>query len=158
VDIQSRLNQYVPLQLKVDQSPLSASQRRMIPILIKAAQAMDEPFWIQNFGDRQVLLGSTSDPDIRRHIELNYGPWDRVHGNEPLMPGVGKKLPGANFYPADTSREEFEARAAEEPDLKSPNTMVRRNDQGHLVAIPYHDFFACGASRRLSPPNRKIIG
>jgi hypothetical protein len=141
VNIQARLAQYAPIRLKVDPGRLSDSERRLIPLLIEAAQAMDEPFWMQNYGDREALLASTADPDIRRYIQLNYGPWDRHHGDEPFIAGVGTKPAGANFYPPDMTRGEFETRAATQPNLKSPYTMVRRDSQGNLVAIPYYMFF-----------------
>jgi hypothetical protein len=38
--------------------------------------------------------------------------------------------------------EEFEAAAATNPDLKSLYTLVRRNDMGDLIAVPYHEAFA----------------
>ncbi|MGM0669591.1 MAG: dipeptidyl-peptidase 3 family protein, partial [Gemmatimonadota bacterium] len=53
---------------------------------------------------------------------------------------------GANFYPADMTVEEFEAAAGAAPDggeaLRSLYTMVRRDDTGGLVAIPYSEFFS----------------
>lgn len=64
MDIQERLAQYVPLHLKLDLSTLNSSERRMIPLLVEAAQAMDEPFWTQNYGEREALLASTANPDI----------------------------------------------------------------------------------------------
>ena len=141
VDIQARLAQYAPILLKVDLGRLNDSERNMIPLLIDAAKAMDEPFWMQNYGEREALLASTSDPDLRHYIELNYGPWDRLHGNEPFIDGVDTKPPGANFYPPDMTPEELEASVVMQSELKSPYTMVQRDDQGNLVAIPYHNYF-----------------
>lgn len=141
VNIQKRLAQYAPIRLQADVSRLSDDERAMIPLLIEAAQAMDDPFWIQNYGEREALLAATADAGMRRYLQLNYGPWDRLHGNAPFLEGVGAKPPGANFYPPDMTREEFDASAASRPELKSPYTMVRRDGRGNLVSIPYHDFF-----------------
>lgn len=141
MELRSRLAQYVPYRLQADLSHLSAAERGMLPWLVKAAQAMDEPFWIQNYGDRHALLAANPDPEVQRLLELNYGPWDRLRGNEPFLGGVGPKLPGANFYPPDITIDELEASAAAAPELKSPYSMVRRGTQGQLVAIPYHRFF-----------------
>ena len=81
----------------------------MIPLLIDAAKVMDDLFWLQTYGDKQALLAKVNDPDARRFVEINYGPWDRLDGNRPFVPGVGPKPPGANFYPVDMAKDQFEA-------------------------------------------------
>jgi hypothetical protein len=62
------------------------------------------------------------------------------------MEGAGAKPEGANFYPADMTKEEFEAACAESPgyaeDLRSLYTIVRRDEKGSLVAIPYSEAYA----------------
>src|SRR5690606_38389533 len=88
----------------------------------------------------EAWLESLSDPAVRRFAELNYGPWDRLADDAPFVPGFGPKPPGANFYPADMTRAEFEA--AEVPGKTSLYTLLRRNDAGALVAVPYHEAYA----------------
>lgn len=135
--MQQRLDQYTAVRLTTD-ARLTDNERRMIPLLIEAADAMDEVFWIEAYGDRDSLLASLDGP-TRRYAEINYGPWDRLAGNEPFVRGVGPKPLGANFYPADVTKEELEARRAE---LLGLYTLVRRDSTGGLVAIPYHEAFA----------------
>jgi hypothetical protein len=55
---------------------LNDRERNIIQLLIEAARAMDDAFWIQNYGDPAPLLASTTDPNLRQYIQLNYGPWD----------------------------------------------------------------------------------
>lgn len=141
MDIKKRLAQYAPIRLKADLNHLTNDQKRIIHLLVEAGQEMDEPFWIQNYGKQEAVLASSANPDIRRYIQMSYGPWDRLQGNKPFIEGVGAKPVGANFYPQDMTPEEFEASAIGQPALKTPYTMVRRDDQGNLVAIPYHHFF-----------------
>jgi len=69
-------------------------------------------------------------------VEINYGPWDRLDGNIPFIDGVGSKPTGANFYPKDMTKEEFEAFA--DKSKSSLYTFVRRNKEGKLFTIPYH--------------------
>ena len=145
MDIQQRLRNYTSFRLESDLSVLSSKQRRMIPLLIEAADVMDELFQHQAYGDLDPLLAGISDPGVRRYAEINYGPWDRLAGNEPFVEGAGPKPPGANYYPADITKEEFEAAAAESPErakaLRSLYTLVRRDEHGRLITQPYHEAF-----------------
>ncbi|MFQ5572586.1 MAG: Zn-dependent hydrolase, partial [Rhodothermales bacterium] len=136
------LDTYTTFRLTTDLTVLSEQDCRMIVLLIEAGQAMEEVFWIQAYGDKEALLASLDDPALRRFAEINFGPWDRLDDNKPFIDGVEAKPRGANFYPADMTEEEFEAAASETPALRSLYTMVRRDDDGALQAIPYHEFFA----------------
>ncbi len=131
MDINERLDDYTSFRLESDLSILSENERRMLPLLIEAAQMMDGLFWRQTYGDRDELLDRVDDPSLRRYIEINYGPWDRLAGDEPFVDGIGPKPPGARFYPADMTKEEFEAAIAASPEsaesLKGLYTFVRRN-------------------------------
>ena len=145
MDIQQRLRNYTSFRLESDLRVLSENQRRMLPLLIEAADLMDGLFQQQAYGDLDRLLAGISDPGVRRYAEINYGPWDRLAGNEPFVEGAGRKPPGANYYPADITKEEFEAAAAESPErakaLRSLYTLVRRDERGKLITQPYHEAF-----------------
>jgi hypothetical protein len=142
----SMLDKYTPVRLQTDLSGLSEGQREMVRLLIEAAQPMDDAFWTQAYGDKHGLLSSIPDPDTRRFAEINYGPWDRLGDNEPFIDGTGAKPAGANLYPPDMTKEEFEAAAAESEAraaaLKSLYTIVRRDADGNLVTQPYSQAFA----------------
>jgi hypothetical protein len=144
--MKERLAQYAQIRLETDPSGLTDKERRMIPLLIDAAKVMDDLYWLQTYGDKQALLAKIQDPDTRRFVEINYGPWDRLDGNKPFVPGVGPKPPGANFYPVDMAKDQFDAAASASPDsekqLKSLYTLVTRPASGGLVASPYNDAFA----------------
>ncbi len=141
-----RLARYAEVSLTAKLDHLSDRQRKLIPHLIEAAGAMDEIFWVEAYGDREQLLSSASDRATRRYLELNYGHWDRLDDNRPFLPGIGPKPPGANFYPRDMTRKSFEQYVASHPEqaesLKSLYTLVRRDANGSLTAIPYHRAFA----------------
>jgi len=145
VDVGKRLGQYVPVKLTTDLSRLSEKERRMIPLLIEAAKIMEDCFWYEAYGDRTALLDSIADPTVRRFAEINYGPWDRLNGNLPFVSGVGAKPPGANFYPPDMTKEEFEkAKLTGKEDLY---TFLRRQADGTLRVVPYREQFASEMTR-----------
>ncbi len=134
------LAKYIEVSLEPDLSGLSDNQRAILRLLIDAAQAVDEIFWMQAYGDRAELLESLDTPAERRFAEANFGPWDRLDANTSFVDGVGAKPAGANLYPADITREEIEA--AGDAELRALYTVVRRDDAGGLIAKPYHEVFA----------------
>jgi hypothetical protein len=137
---------YAPYKLTADLSALTDQERRMLGLFIEAGEIMDGLFWRQAYGDRDVLLKHLAgDARLRRFAELNYGPWDRLAGNAPFVPGVGPKPPGAQFYPLDMTREEFER--ANLPESRSEYTVLRRDAQGRLKVVPYHVEYADGVRR-----------
>ena len=132
---------YAEFVLTADLSHLSDSQRQMIRILIEASEIMDDLFWRQAYGDNyEQWLDSIGIDAARRFAELNYGPWDRLADEAPFIEGVGPKPLGANFYPPDMSKEEFEA--AYLPGKKGLYSLIRRDDSGGLMLVPYHVAYA----------------
>ncbi|MDH5805010.1 MAG: Zn-dependent hydrolase [Gemmatimonadota bacterium] len=138
------LDQYATFRLTADLNSLSEREREMIPILIEAADAMDEIFWQQAWGNGDSLLETIEDPEVRALVKANYGPWDRLNGDRPILPGVGQKPLGAQFYPADAGVEELNAAFDGRPNgesLRGLYTLVGRNETG-FFPIPYHEAFA----------------
>ena len=150
MDYRAMVHDYVPVKLEADLSDLTDNQRAMLPLLVSAAQVMDGLFWQQAYGDKNQLLDGIDDPDARRFAEINYGPWDRLGDNRPFLPGIGPKPPGANYYPPDLTKEELEEAAASEPELTSQYTLVRRDDDRNLIAVPYNEAFATELSEAAS--------
>lgn len=132
------LSKYIEFTLTTDVSQLSANEKKMIPLLIEAGKEMNKVFWLQAYGEKGELYASLSEKE-KQFFDINYGPWDRLDGNNAFIDGVGKKPSGANFYPADMTKEEFEAWDSE--DKESLYTIVRRGEGGELVTIPYNEAF-----------------
>ena len=139
----SLLAQYDTFTLTTDLARLTDAEQQMLPLLIDAAKEMDAIFWEQAAGPRDSVLGSIGDSATRRYADINYGPWDRLDGNAPFVAGVGPKPEGARFYPADITKAEFDSAAAgtNGDDLKHLYTMVRRDRNGGLISVPYHEAF-----------------
>ncbi|WP_138380272.1 dipeptidyl-peptidase 3 family protein [Luteithermobacter gelatinilyticus] len=139
-EAEKRADIYAPYTLQADLSHLSDNQRKMIGLLIEASQIMDNLFWLQAYGDKNKLLDGLEDGKLKHFIELNYGPWDRLDGDKPFIKGVKDKPLGARFYPEDMTKEEFEA--FEHTDKRGLYSLVRREEDGSLKLVPYHDAFA----------------
>ena len=133
------LSKYTTFRLTTDLSVLTDNQQKMISILIDAAKVMDELFWFDAYGDKHALISDIQDPALKSFATINYGPWDRLDANAPFISGVAAKPLGANYYPADMTKEEFEA--ADIADKTSLYTYIRRDDAGKLISIPYHEMF-----------------
>jgi len=138
-EAEQRLDIYTPYQLKTDLSHLSDDQKKMVSLLIDASEIMDNLFWQQAFpGNKESLLSSV-EGDVREFTAINYGPWDRLNNNKPFLTGFEEKPEGANFYPADMSKTEFEN--ADLADKDSLYTLLRRDEQGELITVPYSEAF-----------------
>ena len=129
------LTRYATVPLTADLSHLTPDEHRALVLMIRASDIMDELFWVGAYGDKEALLGKIGDPVLKDFATINYGPWDRLAGNRPFLPGYGEKPLGANFYPADMSREEFEA--WDEPGKTGLYSYVRRDSEGRLQLVPY---------------------
>ena len=137
--MQKNISKYVTVKLTADLSKLTEKEREMLPLLIQAANKMNDLFWYEAYGDNTVLLNSITDEDSKNFVKINYGPWDRLDGNASFIEDIGEKPKGANFYPQDMTKEEFEA--AEIEDKTSIYNFVRRDENGKLYSIPYHKQF-----------------
>jgi Peptidase family M49 len=141
--IQALVDQYATVRLTADLSSLSEADQNVVRLLIEASEPMDDVFWVQAYGDRSEAMAlAEGDAALGRYLEINYGPWDRLRGDEAFVSSVGPKPRGANLYPADMTDEEFQAAAEENPELSSLYTLVRRDEDGGLKAVPYHVAFA----------------
>ena len=137
--MQKNLSKYVNVKLTADLSILTEKEREMLPILIQAANKMNDLFWYESYGDKTELLNSITDEDSKTFVKINYGPWDRLNGNSSFIDGFGEKPAGANFYPQDMTKEEFET--ADIENKSSIYNFVRRDESGKLYSIPYHKQF-----------------
>jgi hypothetical protein len=138
-EMQKKVNDFAHFTLTADVSSLTEKEKEMLPLLFEAAKIMDDIFWVEAFGNKDSLLASINDEATKQFVLINYGPWERLNDNKPFIASYGEKPAGSNFYPHDMSKEEFEKFAAQ--DKASLYTMIRRDENGNLISIPYHDFF-----------------
>ncbi len=134
--MQQLVNKYVQVPLTANIDHLSANEKEMLMLLFEASDIMDEIFWTQNIGPKDEFLSAIEDPDARKFAKINYGPWDQLDNQRPFIEGYGPKTPGAQFYPADMTDAEFEA--FDDPHKTSLYTLIRRDEEGNLKTVWYH--------------------
>lgn len=144
-DAEARYNIYAPVELRANLSELTKNQRQMIGLLIDASKIMDQLFWLQAFGPSEPLLKSIKNERARRFAEINYGPWDRLNNNKPFIAGFDTKPLGAQFYPQDMTKEEFEA--WQQTGKAGQYSLVRRNHAGKLELIAYSQAYPAELAR-----------
>ena len=122
-----------------DLTGITDNGKEVLSLYRKAADEVDRIYWQQNFGDGESFLASLVSPAEKLYAGINYGPWDRIDGKA-FLPGFGSKPAGACFYPSDMTAEEFSS--WDDPDKSSPYTLVRRNADGSLSSVWFHDAYA----------------
>lgn len=133
-------DQYAEFALTTDISKLTENEKKMIPLFIEVAHIMEDIFWQNAYGDKSELMEQfAQDSAALKYISINYGPWDRLNANQPFIDGFGSKPLGANFYPTDMTKEEFDA-------LKDPRktdwySIIRRDTTGQLVVLSFHEAY-----------------
>lgn len=136
-----RLDIYQSVDLYSDLSGYSEKQKHMISLLIDAAKLMDDLFWQQAFGeDKDRFLSRISDAKVRHFASINYGPWDRLNNDQAFLTGYADKPKGAQFYPADMSKDEFVQLPLKGKD--GLYSVLVRNEQGKLSVIPFSEKYA----------------
>jgi len=135
-----RLDIYQPVKLTADLSNLTGNQKKMLSLLIDASQIMDDLFWQQAFGQsKSAFLGAITDPKIRKFAEINYGPWDRLNGDQAFLFGYDEKSLGAQFYPSDMQKDQLN-----NEDIGDPTglySVIQRQMDGSLQSTPYSEIY-----------------
>ncbi|MCM1501642.1 MAG: Zn-dependent hydrolase [Bacteroidales bacterium] len=136
-EMQRKVDEYAVFEVS---SPLmdnlSDKDRQVLNLFRQAAYVIDDLFWKQTFGDK-ALMEELKDPYQKAYAKINYGPWDRLDDNAPFVEGYGQKPLGARYYPEDMTEAEFAA--FDDPDKMSLYTVIRRDGEGKLKTVWYHD-------------------
>jgi hypothetical protein len=136
---------YATVPLKADLSAFDDEAKRMLALLVQASEVMDDLYWQQSWPDKAGLLAKAPDAATRDLLAMNFGPWDRLNEDTPILPGIGPRPVGGVFYPAGMTKAEFEN--ADLADKASWYTLLRRDAAGKLVTVPYHEAYAADLER-----------
>ncbi len=138
----SGLTKLARIEMTTDTSYLSAEEREVVNLLIQASDLMSEIYKRQttpNYDQLRAEVAAKNDPQLLERFDAFFGPWDPINDGEAFFGGKPKP-PGAGFYPADLTKDEFDKYLAAHPDeaakLTDPYTVVKRQGD-KLVAVPY---------------------
>ncbi len=155
--LQQMSARFAPTPLRVDTSKLSGPDRQALVKLIEAGRLLDHVFLMQYWSGDSALharLQKDTTPLGKARLKyfwINKGPWSEIDGLRAFLPGVPVEKPkGANFYPEDMTRQEFETWVASLPkeqaeQAKSFFTVLRwkddRSSKAHrqLATISYSE-------------------
>ena len=141
---------FAPTPLQVDTNALSAGDKQALPKLIEAAQLLNvvfmKQYWSGNLATYEKLKADkTPIGQARlRYYWINKGPWSNLEDNKAFMPGVPPRKPeGANFYPENMTKAEFESWVKTLPKEQQEQatgffTVIRRDAAGKLTIVPYN--------------------
>jgi hypothetical protein len=146
---------FAPTPLRVDTSKLSGADQQALVKLIEAGRIMDDVFMMQYWsGDLALYTRLRKDTTPLgkarlRYFWINKGPWSALDGFNAFLPGVPPEKPkGANFYPEDMTRDDFETWGAslpkeEQQEARSFFTVIRWKESASktFVAIPYSEAY-----------------
>lgn len=141
-EMQKLVDEYAEVELSADLSYLSENQKLLIAKLIECSDIMDDLFWKDATGvSKEEFLSQIPDSLSRRFAEINYGAYDRLDNEKVFLSGFDSLKPkGANFYPKDITEEEFNA--LEDSNKNSDYTFIRRDKDGKLFVVWYHEEYA----------------
>lgn len=138
--MQRKLANYAKVKLNADLSGLTESDAKLFSHLLQAADAIDELYWLQSYGDKNELLNKMGDDsDIKAYAMINYGPWDRLDGNAPFTDDYPPRPLGAGFFPNDMNQNDFFTISGNEK--FEPFTIIKKDAKGKLKVLPYHEAY-----------------
>lgn len=159
-ELQHMTARFAPVPLRVDTSKLSAGDRAALAKLIEAGRVVNRIF-LQQLWDGNPALQTRLAKDESAlgkarldYFWLNKGPWSDLDEHKAFLAGVPERKPlGANFYPENMTRQDFEAWSKMlSPDARTQAegffTVIQRATDGKLRATPYsqvykNDLAAC---------------
>lgn len=153
-DLARKIRRFSPTELTAGTAQLSANDQKALAKIIEAAKLMDPLYLRQVWSGNEALkkkleADKTPAGQLRLHYFLiNDGPWSRIDNKEPFIEGVPHEKPlGANHYPEDMTKEEFNAWVETLPEAEKQKAtgffwMIRRDANRKLMTVPYSKAYA----------------
>ena len=147
--LSQKIARFTSTDISADISKLSSGDKKALDKIIEAARLMD-PIYL-----RQVWLGNvellkkletdttTAGKERLHYFRINMGPWSLLDTNESFIEDAPQKKPvGANYYPEDMTKEEFNKWIAALSEKEREQAIgffstIHRNPDRTLQIVPY---------------------
>jgi hypothetical protein len=153
VELEKMAARFAPTPIRVETANLSPGDRQALVKLVEAARILNDIFLEQLWsGNPELHTKLQKDVTALGKARLHYfwinkAPWSDIDDYKAFLPSVPpRKLPGANFYPADMTKEDFERwvrnlPAEDQERAKGFFTVLRWRDKpaGSLAIFPYSE-------------------
>jgi hypothetical protein len=147
--LKKQIARFAATTISADTANLSAGDKQALQKLIEAGRIMDTLFLKQLWSGNLELFQRLEARDTEagrlkaKYFKINGGPWSRLDNDTSFLAGAPKdQPPGANFYPEDMTKEEFETwlkglAPSEQEQAKGFFTIIRRDANAKLSIVPY---------------------
>ena len=144
---------FAPVELRVDTSALPTPDRQALDKLMVAAHYIDDIFLTQYWSGNHAVwdkLRKDKTPLGKARLHyfwINKSPWSALDDHQAFLSGAPARKPlGANFYPEDMTKQQFEDWVKTLPKEQKQEaegffTVIRR-DGGRLHAVPFSKEYA----------------
>jgi len=162
-ELARKIARFAPTTLTADTSKLTPKDRQALDKIIAAAKLLDPLFlrqvWSGNEALEKKLQADKSAVGRSRlhYFYINDGPWSRLDNKDPFIEGVPEKPHGANYYPEDMTKEEFNTWLQSLPEAEKQKAtgffhLIRRGNDKKLTIVPYSQ-----AYKDLLEPAAKLL-
>jgi hypothetical protein len=151
-ELARKIARFAPTTMTADTSKLTPKDRQALAKIMAAAKLLDPLFLRQVWGGNEALekkLRADKTAAGRQRLHYFYlmdGPWSRLDDKEPFIEGVPAKPEGANYYPEDMTKAEFESwvEGLSESDKQKATGffhLIRRGADKKLTLVPYSEAY-----------------
>ena len=147
--LRTMIAQFAPTEIRYDSTILNKRQKIVVEKLYQASRLIDSIFLRQVFSKnveiKNQLMEGTGEEDSLKlvYFNINFGPFDRLNHDAPFIDSYKKPL-GANFYPPEMTKKDFDgwikSHPSDEKSFTSEFTVIRKSGDS-LKAIPYSEFY-----------------
>ena len=158
-ELKRMAGRFAPTPLRIKELNLSAGDKKALVKLIEASRVINDIFMTQYWsGDHALWTKLQADhselgKERANYFWINKGPWSALDGLKAFLPDVPEhKLPGANFYPENMTRDEFESWVktlpeAQQEQAKGFFTIIERGTDRKLKIVPYREAYKADLQR-----------